>query len=157
MRQPTPAPFAIVLLALCTIYFAWLYFRERKKNPADKMRDAFLTVLHEWIMNLQTSRYPSCEDELMKVFNKDIADQDFSTWTAEDDLTRIALANIYSTSYDLLATQRYTLHPGVFNMIGNQLWHVMSGALNEANRRGYVTDEEIKAEQKNFNDNVLYF
>lgn len=157
MRQSPLIPVVIILLALCAVYFAWLYFREKKKSPGDKMKAAFLTVLHEWVVNLQTSRYPNCEEELMKIFNKDIADQDFSTWSEEDDLTRIALANIYSASYDLLATQRYTLHPGVFNMMGNQLCHVMSGALNEANRRGYVTDEEVKAEQKGFHDNVLYF
>ena len=64
---------------------------------------------------------------------------------------------IFNTCYDLLETQRFTLTPGYFNPLGQQLWHVMNNSLSKACSKQYITCSELEETKEAFRKNVLEF
>ena len=156
--------FTIVFLAILAV--ALLAVLSGNKNSGLKlpvgvsgeaadMKKAFLGIVKSEIKSLQSPYLPDCEDTIMDVIIKDLKSEDFSNWSWDDGFHKIALAVIFNASFDLLATQRFTLAPGFFNPLGQQLHGVMNRSLEKACSKGYVSQAEIEETKKVFRQTVL--
>lgn len=162
--------FVLLFLFIVVFPFSILYFSSKEPSSrnssqrvfvahgeAADIKKAFLGIVRAEIKSMESPRLPYCDDTIMDVVMEDSRHEDFSTWSWNDDLCKIALSAIFNTCYDLLETQRFTLTPGYFNPLGQQLWHVMNNSLSKACSKQYITCSELEETKEAFRKNVLEF
>lgn len=157
MKQPTPAPFALVLLALCAIYFVWLYFRERASGSGNgkRQKEKYLKLLHSEIAQLQSKELPDCEEGIMTMMEDMIGNEDFSEWNDHTNYYEIVLANLYHVCYMALLSHKFHKEIGTLTPEGGQLLQITISSLKKANYFNFISDREMESKVNDVIRNVL--
>lgn len=140
--------YAIFLILSCKLFGT---SRKKKKFPkimskeAHRRESLLKETFRNFIISFQDRTLPSCEEELMSMYRKEIQEENFDDWDGSEDIQKIALFMIENFTFNMVTSGQYHIYAGVLSPVGRQLRRICTTCIEKTNQYGYATKEESDA------------